>query len=126
MSMRGTCKTEIDNEDDLTSAIDAIYGKNTAEKTENGITVKIAGVYGRPVYQKQEDGRYTLVYDSMDRYRLKELLPQKKEGKPVHRLMQEYSRIKVGKALKTIRGARVVSEETDSEVHRIRIKIPGE
>ena len=57
---------------------------------------------------------------------LKVLLIEQKQpdGKVVNRLAQEYSRIRVGKALKTIRGVSSVSEETDTDgVIRIRSKV---
>ena len=126
MSLRGICKTEFDDESDLESALQVIYGKNQIQIVQNGILINIDDLIGTARFNKSKSGRYELIYDKSDSHRLKDVIPQTLKDKTVvNRLAQEYSRVKVGKMLKTIRGTRIVSEEKDSSTNitRVRAKV---
>jgi hypothetical protein len=139
MSLRATCKTQIDNESDLVEALETIYGKRISV-VPNGVEVRGYaaqqkptvlidlhgdGMYGTAGFYKNEQGKYTLIYDNMDARRLKDVIPQKdREGNTIDRLSQAYSKIKVSKAVKQLRGARVTNEELDEEGNiKIRLRV---
>lgn len=139
MSLRATCKTDIDNENDLVEALESIYGKRI-NVVPNGVDVRGYaaaqrptvlidlhgdGMYGTAGFYKNEQGKYTLIYDNMDARRLKDVIPQKdREGNVTDRLSQAYAKIKVSRAIKSLRGGRVLSEEVDEEGnHKIRLRV---
>lgn len=139
MSLRATCKTEIDNESDLVSALESIYGKRISVVAEGVevrgyaasqrptvlIDIKNDGMYGTAGFYKNDQGKYTLIYDNMDARRLKDVIPQKnRDGTVVDRLSQEYAKIKLGRAIKTLRGTRVLTEGRDEDGnHKIRLRV---
>lgn len=117
MSARGICKTEFDDCDILADAVNAIYGKSAATVGNGLISINANGV--RCSYKRVgKDGRYELVYDKDYTSALKDLLPQtKSDGTVVYKVAQEYSRIKVGNALKTIKGLKIVkTSQNDTSV----------
>jgi hypothetical protein len=139
MSLRATCKTEIDNEDDLVAALEDIYGKRI-NVVPNGVDVRGYaasqrptvlidlhgdGMYGTAGFYRNEQGKYTLIYDNMDARRLKDVIPQKnRDGTVVDRLSQSYSKIKVARAIKSLRGSKVVAEGLDEDGnHKIRLRV---
>ena len=114
MSVKATAKTQIDNEPDLIESLESIYGKGKISIKPEGVNVrgyssdvkptiivgvdKLIGTAG--YYLNPTSGKYELVYDSSDRWRLSDLIPQTdKNGNVTNRLAQVYSKIKVKKAV---------------------------
>jgi hypothetical protein len=137
MSLKATCKTQIDTEADLVAALENIYGKKInvvadgvavrgyAAQQKPTVLIDIDGMYGTAGFYKNDQGKYTLIYDNMDARRLKDVIPQKnKDGTFTDRLSQNYSKIKVAKAIKQLRGSKVTSEELDAEGNiKIRLRV---
>lgn len=138
MSLKATCKTQINDQNDLVTALEDIYGKKV-RVVEGGVTVRgyaaeqkptvlvdLDGMYGTAGFWKNEaTGKFELVYDNMDYRRLLDVIPQKdRNGVVTDRLSQSYSKIKVSRALKAVRGGRVVSEGLDEENnYKIRLRV---
>ncbi len=138
MSLRATCKTQIDNEAELVEALEDIYGKKInvvvggvqvrgyAAQQRPNVLIDIEGMYGTAGFYKNETtGKYELIYDNMDARRLIDVIPQKdREGKVKDRLSQQYAKIKVKNALKNLRGSKITNEELDEDGNiKIRLKV---
>ena len=124
MSFRAVCKTEIDNQQDLKDALVAIYGEKHVKLDQESIIISVGSSHRSGRFDLV-DGKYQLVYDSMDKHRFKDLMDQVGQNKKVfNRLTQEYSRVKVIKALRGMKNATIFSEETDENGKlRIRTKV---
>lgn len=137
MSIKATCKTQIDDEGDLCTVLEGIFGKGKIRVVADGVKVRgyasnikptviieAEGLYGTAgFYKNTETNKYELVYDNMDARKLRDLLPQKgKDGRITDRLAQGYSRVKVGKALPNLRGSKILTESVDEEGN-IKIKL---
>lgn len=138
MSLRATCKTQIDNEADLVTALEGIYGKKInvvadgvqvrgyAAAQKPTVLIDIDNMYGTAgFYKNPATGKYELIYDNMDARRLTDVIPQKdKQGKITDRLSQQYAKIKVAKAVKQLRGGRITSEDIDENGNiKIRLRV---
>jgi uncharacterized protein with ACT and thioredoxin-like domain len=139
MSLRATCKTQIDNEADLVEALEKIYGKRI-KVVEGGIQVRGYAAAQRPsvlididsmigtagYYKNEATGKYDLIYDNMDARRLTDVIPQKNRttGILTDRLAQSYSQVKVSRALKNLRGGKITAESLDEEGnYKIKLKV---
>jgi hypothetical protein len=138
MSVQATYKIDpvsASDEDCLITALEELYGKKAVSIAPEGVQVRgyrskkrptilisIDGMYGTSGFFKNAAGGYELVYDSMDRKLLEKMFPVKR-GKVTHDLFaQAYSKAKVLKALKSMRG-RVTQNTMDEEgVAHIRVK----
>lgn len=135
MSVEATCKTLINDRDALCDAIKEIYGEGSVEIAESGveakgyrtkikptILIKLKNMYGTAGFYRTPEGLYSLVYDSTDRSRISKLLPQtnKKTGVVTDVLTQTYTKMKVVKSMKAMRG-RIMKNEIEAD-GTIRIK----
>lgn len=138
MSLRATCKTQIDTEADLVESLESIYGtrvrvvaagvdvRGYAATQRPTVLIDIDGMYGTAGFWKNDaTGKYELIYDNMDARRLKDVIPSKdKEGNVTDRLSQTYANIKTRRAIKQVRGGRVTNESLTEEGDiKIRLRV---
>lgn len=129
MSTEAICKVNLSNKDLLIQSLEELYGKNNIKVADRikvsgymssknvEIEVKINGLYGTAGFFKNKDNNYEFVYDSTDKYKLKDIVGEKEENK----LMQTYSNFKVKNVLQKLR--RKVTSEVKEKDGKIRLKV---
>lgn len=133
MSTEATCKTLIQDQQALIETLEAIYGqvvsvqenviiKGYITKKQPTVLINIPGLYGTAGFYLNKDGNYELVYDSMDRGKLKEIIPHIVNEQKIDKLNQTYAALLLHKKLEQMRG-RIVQESSEGETIRIRARI---
>lgn len=134
MSIEATCTTQIKDREALVEALREIYGKSAIRIANQGeeikgyrsgrkpeVVINIPNLIGTAGFCKAKNGNWELVFDSSDRSRLKQVMPQKGKNGTVDLLTQTYAKHQVKKAMKSLRG-RFVKDEVEAD-GSIRMKV---
>jgi hypothetical protein len=136
MSVGAVCKTNLNNQESLVSALSEIFGKDKVQVHAHGVNVRGYGssrrptitldlprMYGTAGFVKGADGNFELVYDSTDASRLEKVLPKKKGDITHNYLAQIHTRIKAMESIKSVKGKLVKNQVEEDGSIRLRLKV---